>query len=82
MASRPTTIVATSFNNMYGCLPGYKTTVADAGRAYVQSMLKSKHRTLVRIPKVLWPAEWHTRGLKDLVCLLERALYGHPEAGA
>ena len=60
----------------------HKTTVADAVRAYVQSMLKSKHRTFVRISKELWPSGWHTRGFKDPVCLLERALYGHPEAGA
>ena len=67
---------------MYGCLEGHSTTVADAVRAYVQSTLKSKHRTFVRIPKELWPSEWHARGLTDPVCLLEKALYGHPEAGA
>ena len=51
MASRPTTITATNVNVMYGCLEGHSTTVADAVRAYVQSTLKSKHRTFVRIPK-------------------------------
>ena len=50
MASRTTTVVATNVNIMYGCLPGHKTTIADAVRAYVQSMLKSKHRTFARIP--------------------------------
>ena len=82
MASKPTTITATNVNIMYGCLPGHKTTVADAVRAYVQSLLKSKHRTYVKIPRHLWPASWHKKGFKNPVCLLVRALYGHPEAGA
>ena len=82
MASRPTTVTATNVNIFYGCLPGHKTTVADAVRAYVQSLLKSKHRTFVRIPKELWPKSWFDKGYLNPVCLLVRALYGHPEAGA
>ena len=82
MATGPTTVVATNVNVMYGCLEGNKTTDADAVRAYVQSLLKSKHRTFVKIPKELWPPEWFKKGYKNPVCLLVRALYGHPEAGA
>ena len=47
---------------MYGCIEGHKTTVADAVRAYVQSMLKSKHRTYIRIPRELWPEGWSEKG--------------------
>ena len=68
-------------NVLYGALPGNKTTVADAVRAYVQSLLKSKHRTFAKLPKELWPKEWHGK-FSNPVCLLVRALYGHPEAGA
>ena len=49
-------------------------------RAYIQSLLKSKHKTWVAIPKTLWPPEWHGVYTKPM-CLLEKALYGHPESG-
>ena len=77
LASRPTTMVAASANILYGCLPGHKTTAADAVRAYVQSTLKSKNKTYV---KDLWPGERWKGGYVNPVCVLVRALYGHPEA--
>ena len=67
-------------NIAYGCFPGHKSTTCDAVRAYVQSLLKSKHKTWVRIPKELWPASWKGRYTAPM-CLLDKALYGHPESG-
>ena len=81
MAASPTTVQSANCNLAYGCLPGHKTTQADAVRAYVQSLLKSKNETWVRIPKELWPAEWHNKGYTAPMCLLRKALYGHPESG-
>ena len=69
LASRPTIVVATNVNVFYGALPGNKTTVADAVRAYVQSLLKSKHRSFVELPKELWPKEWHGKYTNRLACL-------------
>ena len=51
MAAHPTTIQTANANIAYGCLPGHKTTTADAIRAYVQSTLNSKHPTWVHIPR-------------------------------
>ena len=39
------------------------------------------HVTWVAIPRELWPPEWHRLGYKRPMCILRKALYGHPEAG-
>ena len=57
-----------------------KTTQADAVRAYVQTILKSKHPTYVRIPPALHPAHWNGK-YKEAYCRLIKALYSHPESG-
>ena len=80
MSAHPTSIQTANSNLAYGCLPGNKTTQADAVRAYVQSLLKSKYKTWVRIPKELWPDKWHKEGWRKPMCLLVKALYGHPES--
>ena len=80
LSSSPTTVPDANSNIAYGCIRGHKTTVADAIKAYVQSKLKSKHKTWVVIPKELWPDHWHGK-YKTPVCVLDKALYGHPEAG-
>jgi len=77
----PTAIQAVNANMAYGCFPGNKSTTCDAVRAYVQALLKSKHKTWVRIPKELWPPSWKGRFTAPM-CLLDKALYGHPESGA
>ena len=82
LTASPTTVQSANSNIAYGCLEGNETQQADAVRAYVQALLKSKHATWVRIPKELWPEEWHKRGLRRPMCLLKKALYGHPESGA
>ena len=56
-----------------------KTTQADAIRAYVQTTLKSKHLTYVRIPPALQPASWKGK-YREPYCRLVKALYGHPES--
>jgi hypothetical protein len=82
LTASPATVQAANSNIAYGLLPGHCTTQSDAIRAYVQSLLHSKHKTYVRIPYMLWPKHWKNQGWKKPVCLLERALYGHPESGA
>eukprot|EP00971_Amphidinium_carterae_P210090 4167985-Amphidinium_carterae.1 len=51
---------------------------SDAAMAYIQATLQGI-KTWVRLPKDQWPAAW--RRLRDPVCPLVRALYGHPDAG-
>ena len=70
LSANPTSVHSANSNLAYGCLPGNKTTQADAIRAYVQSLLKSRHKTWVRIPKELWPADWYKRGYEKPLCLL------------
>jgi hypothetical protein len=81
MSSCPTTIHTTNSTVAYGCLPGNVCETADAVRAYIQCELKSVHKTWVRVPKELWPASWHDKGYIAPMCLLTKALYGHPESG-
>ena len=79
MASRPTTITSLNIAIAYGILFGHKVTVADAIKAYVQSLLKSKDPTYLEMPKHLVPDKFKHI---DRPCFrLVRALYGHPEAG-
>ena len=51
---------------------------ADAVRAYVQAKLTGVP-TWVRIPREMWPKSW--ANMRDPVCPLVLALYGHPDAG-
>ena len=81
LSASPTAVQTANANLAYGCLPGHKTTQADAIRAYIQSLLKSKHKTWVMVPKELWPQHWHKMGYRRPMCVLEKALYGHPESG-
>ena len=62
---------------------GYTVTVRDAEQAYIQSRIDTagRPRTYVRLPFDMWPPSWVGR-YRDPVCLLHRALYGHPESGA
>jgi hypothetical protein len=81
LSASPTTIHTANSNLAYGLAPGNVTTQADAIRAYVQSKLNSAYDTYVRIPRELWPQEWVKKGMKQPCCRLNKALYGHPEAG-
>ena len=81
LSASPTAIAAANANIAYGLLPGHKTSTADAVRAYIQSLLVGKHKTWVAIPRELWPDEWHKRGFSRPMCVLHKALYGHPDAG-
>ena len=81
LSAQPTTIHTANSNIAYGSIPGHSCETADAIRAYIQSELHSQHATWVRIPKELWPQEWHARGYRAPMCLLKKALYGHPESG-
>ena len=82
LSAAPTSIHSANCNLAYGCVPGHKTTQADAVRAYVQALLSSLYETYVRIPRELWPEKWVKEGWKAPCCKLNKALYGHPEAGA
>ena len=80
LSASPTAIHSVNCNLAYGCIPGNKTTQADAVRAYVQAKLKSKSDSWVRVPFELWPKDWKGK-YKRPTCKLAKALYGHPEAG-
>ena len=81
LSASPTSVHTTNSNIAYGALSGHKSTVADAIRAYVQSLLKSAHTTWVGLPKTLWPEQWHQWGMRRPMCVLKKALYGHPDSG-
>ena len=69
-------------------LRGWIPRMRDASQAYLQARIDQpgRPRTWVRLPKGWWPKAWFGPSgeplYQDPVCPLQRALYGHPEAGA
>jgi len=80
LSSSPAAIQAANANIAYGLIPGHKSTVSDALSAFTQAYLKTLTPTWVTIPKTLWPDHWHGKFHRPM-CLLVKALYGHPESG-
>jgi len=81
LTASPTSITSANANIAYGRIPGNKTSSADAVKAYVQALLKAKNPTWVKIPFELWEPGWESK-FSQPVCLLIKALYGHPESGS
>ena len=81
LSASPTSIQAANMCLAYGLVAGHSTTLADAVKAYVQSLLKSKYPTWIALPKELHPRSWGNKFKKPVV-LLVKSLYGHPESGS
>ena len=81
LSASPTTVQGLNHCLAYGLLRGHKVTQADAINAYVQAHLNAAQPTWIELPLELQPLEWKTKYTKPLV-LLQKSLYGHPEAGA
>ena len=67
----------------YGLLlPGNDVQQADANQAYTQAPFVGETDTYVRLPNHRWPKWWREMypDLKDPVCRLHKALYGHPDS--
>jgi hypothetical protein len=80
LGSCPATLEAARCADCYGLAPGNDVLQADAEQAYTQALLTGA-TTWVRLPRDQWPPEWVERGLRDPVCPLILALYGHPDSG-
>ena len=78
LSSSPATMEAGKFVDFYGMLPGHDAGQSDAEQAYTQTTLKGVP-TVVRLPPEQWPDSW--KGMRDPVCPLILALYGHPDSG-
>ena len=78
MGSAPASMASGKFSDFLGLLPGWRLMQADAVRAYTQALLRGT-TTWIRLLHDQWPKHWH--GMKDPVCRLRLALYGHPDAG-
>ena len=81
LGANPTSVQGLNNCLAYGALQGHATTTADAIKAYVQALLKSKHQTWIELPPELRPKWWREKFARPVVLLL-RALYGHPDVGA
>ena len=77
LASSPAGIEASKLCDGYGLLPGHKCEAADAEQAYTQADMKGTE-TWIRIPPHKRDPKW---GNEMMVVKLEKALYGHPNAG-
>ena len=80
LSSCPATMGAAKAADCYGLLPGHTVEQADADMAYTQANLGGT-KCWVALPREQWPQAWVDAGLKNPVCPLLRALYGHPDAG-
>jgi len=78
LGSCPATMEAARAADAYGCIEGHDVQQCDAEQAYTQAELKGTN-TWVRLPRDQWPESW--AGMKDPVCPLILALYGHPDSG-
>lgn len=78
MSSSPATMEAGKAVDYYGLFPGHNIEQADAEQAYTQARLKGIP-TWVELPRERWPAHWVE--MKRPCCLLDLALYGHPDSG-
>ena len=79
LSSNPPSMQAARALDCLGCTPDYTVKTGDARGAYTQSYLKGHVKTWVSLPSNRWPASW--KGMKNPVCPLVLALYGHPDAG-
>ena len=78
LSSCPATMEAAKAADCYGLLEGHVVEQADAEQAYTQSKLGGTP-TWIRLPRERWPKAW--ANMRDPVCPLVLALYGHPDAG-
>jgi len=78
LSSCPATMEAAKAADCYGLFPGHAVEQADAEQAYTQAKLGGTP-TWVRLPPDARPAAW--AGMRDPVCPMRLALYGHPDSG-
>ena len=78
LGSSPASREAAKIIDVFGSQPGYSKQQADARQAYTQALFTGIE-TWVRLPRNRRPKEWN--GMKDPVCPLRLAQYGHPDSG-
>ena len=78
--SQPASMQTISLVLFYGMLANSTVLIADAKKAYLQATLRSDTPTWVVLPKLCWLSGWE-KTFKFPTVRLQRALYGHPEAG-
>ena len=76
LGANPTSLQGLNNCLAYGSLPGNSTTTADAIKAYVQALLKSKYQTWITLAPELRPRWWRERFVKPVVLLVKA-----PDAG-
>ena len=78
LSSAPSSMEAAKAVDAYGLFPGKVVQQSDAAQAYTQSKLGGTE-TWIRLPRDQLPKKW--QHMKDPVCPLLLALYGHPDSG-
>ena len=79
-SSCPATMEAAKAADCYGLIPGHIVMQADAEQAYTQAEFKGTP-TWVSVPKHRWPQKWIDDNMRNPVCPLVLALYGHQDSG-
>ena len=78
--SIPATVSTINLLLYYGFRSGNECKIADAAKAYLQAPLRTKVKTFVIIPRIIWHDHWEPK-FKRVAAQLQMALYGHPESG-
>ena len=81
LGSQPATMEGSKIVDAWGLMPGHDEQQADAQQAYVQSDLGGSVQTFVSIPEEYAAQQPGWSKFRNPVCLLVKALYGHPDAG-
>ena len=79
ISSCPATMEAAKAADCYGMVEGHGTECSDAEQAYTQSRLGGTSTWVTLLDPEELPASW--KGMRNPVCPLVLALYGHPDSG-
>ena len=74
LGANPTSVQGLNACLAYGSLPGNQSSAADAIKAHVQALLKSKYQTWIELPPELRPAWWRECFARPVVLLFTRTL--------
>ena len=80
LKSIPATVSTINLLLYYGLRSGNECKIADAAKAYLQAPLRTKVKTFVINPRIIWHDHWKPK-FKRVAAQLQMALYGHPESG-
>ena len=82
VGTTPSNMVSARAAMAISCMiPGMRRLQSDCIQAFTPAPMDPNLPTYISLPRVWWPQSWIDKGMKDPVCPLRLALYGHPKSG-